>query len=93
MQILNLAACSIIKISRSHLKPHINLHTAEEAIFKTITFTRRRAVQPYDLDGRMATILNQLWFSNNAFKGKDGVEDGLQLLCRTRVVRSWHFPL
>lgn len=87
MQMLNLAACAIIKISRSHLKPHINLHVAEEAIFKTITFTRRRALQPNDLDGKMATVLNQLWFSNNAFKGKDGVEDGLQLLCRTRVVR------
>ncbi|KKY19486.1 putative c6 zinc finger domain protein [Phaeomoniella chlamydospora] len=87
-RMITLAAFSVLKITKGPLKSHIDLHTAEEAIYKAITFSRRRSLQQHDIDSRNSTILNQLWFSQSAFKGCNGMDESLRLYCRTRQFMS-----
>ncbi|KAH8121896.1 hypothetical protein FP744_10002943 [Trichoderma asperellum] len=83
-----LAACTILKIHRSDLAPHLDLEAGEQAYFASIVFAREGSIQNNDLSARGATIFSQLWNSQNIFKGKDGKVDSLSSRISSRLSTS-----
>ncbi|PTB36661.1 hypothetical protein M441DRAFT_62116 [Trichoderma asperellum CBS 433.97] len=83
-----LAACTILKIHRSDLAPHLDLEAGEQAYFASIVFAREGSIQNNDLSARGATIFSQLWNSQNIFKGKDGRIDSLSSRISSRLSTS-----
>ncbi|KAL7970751.1 hypothetical protein HDV63DRAFT_359004 [Trichoderma sp. SZMC 28014] len=83
-----LAACTILKIHRSELAPHLDLEAGEQAYFACIVFAREGSLQSNDLSARGATIFSQLWNSQNIFTGKDGKIDSLSSRISSRLSTS-----
>jgi hypothetical protein len=85
---LNLAACAILRISRSNLREHVDVVTGERAYFSCINVLKRRMIRNNDLNGRTTGVLTQLWRSPQAFKQKDGSYNSLVVRIRSRGVCS-----
>jgi hypothetical protein len=85
---LVLASCSILKIYRSELAPHLDLEAGEQAYFAAIFFSRESTLQNNDLSARGASILSQLWNSQNIFKSKDDKVDCLSSRISSRLSMS-----
>lgn len=83
-----LAACTILKIHRSELAPHLDLEAGEQAYFASIVFAREGSLQSNDLSARGATIFSQLWNSQKIFRGKDGRIDSLSSRISSRLSTS-----
>ncbi|UKZ71198.1 uncharacterized protein TrAtP1_012159 [Trichoderma atroviride] len=83
-----LASCTILKIHRSELAPHLDLEAGEQAYFASIVFAREGSIQNNDLSARGATIFSQLWNSQKIFKGKDGKIDSLSSRISSRLSTS-----
>lgn len=83
---LNLAACVILRISRSNLREHVDVFTGERAYFSCINILKRRMIRNNDLNGRTTGVLTQLWRSPQAFKQKDGSYNSLVVRIRSRGV-------
>lgn len=83
-----LATCTILKIHRSELAPHLDLEAGEQAYFACIVFAREGSLQSNDLSARGATIFSQLWNSPNIFRGKDGKIDSLSSRISSRLSTS-----
>ncbi|KAJ9610476.1 hypothetical protein H2200_005253 [Cladophialophora chaetospira] len=96
-RMLVLASHSILKITRSELRSHVDLEHGERAYFKAIKFSKRRSAENNDLDSRTAIILTQLWASDSIFRKKDGTLIGDRLRLRSRLFASvifdtfWHW--
>ncbi|KAK1238932.1 hypothetical protein MKX08_005993 [Trichoderma sp. CBMAI-0020] len=83
-----LASCTILKIHRSELAPHLDLEAGEQAYFASIVFAREGSIQNNDLSARGATIFSQLWNSQKIFRGKDGKIDSLSSRISSRLSTS-----
>jgi transcriptional regulatory protein LEU3 len=83
-----LASCTILKIHRSELAPHLDLEAGEQAYFASIVFAREGSIQNNDLSARGASIFSQLWNSQKIFKGKDGKIDSLSSRISSRLSTS-----
>ena len=80
-----LAACVILRISRSCLASRVDLHAGEKAYFEAIVALRESSLENNDLSARGAMVLAQLWTSTRVFCRDDGVVDGLSVDIRTRL--------
>jgi transcriptional regulatory protein LEU3 len=87
-RMLILASHSILKITRSELRTHMDLEHGEKAYFKAIMFSKKRSAENNDLDSRNAIILTQLWASDSIFRKKDGILIGDRLRMRSRLVSA-----
>ncbi|KIX10087.1 uncharacterized protein Z518_01168 [Rhinocladiella mackenziei CBS 650.93] len=87
-KMLLLAAFVILRITRSHLAPTLDLERGRKAYFALIFYCRRVSLQDSDLSSRAGVILTQLWTSKNAFENSDGTVDCLTLRCRSRLSMS-----
>ncbi len=87
-KMLVLAACVILRISNSHLRPFVDLDRGKEAYFTTVQLHRKMSVQDGDLASRTTVILTELWSSRRAFRTRDGNNDSLVLSCRSRLSMS-----
>ena len=85
---LYLASFTILKLSRSHLRPAIDLNRGQDAYFAAIQLSKRFSIQAGDIVSRSSTILTQLWTSRNIFKKADGSLDALSLRCGSRLAMS-----
>ncbi|KAH8699103.1 hypothetical protein BGW36DRAFT_406939 [Talaromyces proteolyticus] len=81
---LNLAACTLLRISRSNLRGNVDVVIGERAYFSCIYLLKRRMIRNNDLNGRTAGVLTQLWRSPQAFKQKDGSYNSLVVRMRSR---------
>ena len=85
---MDLAAFTILKITRCHLSPKLDPERGRGAYFFVIRFMKGSSVQSGDVSNRSEGILNQLWASNNVFKRSDGSYDSLTLRCGSRLAMS-----
>ena len=83
---LLLAAMSILRISRSELKDHVDAEQGEATYFKAIKLAKKRSIENNDLDARNGIILTQLWASSTIFRKGDGTFHGDRLRLRSRLV-------
>lgn len=83
---LILAAFVILKLLRAVDSPDVDRVRGESCYFRAVQLLQRRAVNFPDLDTKAADILTDLWSSQNAFCGADGVINGLKLRIRSRLV-------
>ncbi|KAF7198228.1 Transcriptional regulatory protein SEF1 [Pseudocercospora fuligena] len=70
-RLLVLAACVILRISKSPLAKDIDLAGAEAAVFAVIDIIRKRCLHTADLYALAANMLTQLWSSKKAFSTKN----------------------
>ncbi|EXJ69247.1 uncharacterized protein A1O5_07283 [Cladophialophora psammophila CBS 110553] len=96
-RMLMMASHSILKITRSELRAHVDVEHGESAYFKAIMFAKKRSAENNDLDSRSAIILTQLWASDSVFCKRDGTLIGDRLRMRSRLFASvmfdtfWHW--
>lgn len=88
LKYLDMAACTILKISRCELSNTLDLERGRRAYFFVINFCRNVSVQAGDVMSRSEGILTQLWASKNIFKRSDGSFDSLTLRCGSRLAMS-----
>ena len=87
-KLLHLAACTVLRLSRSHLSQNLDLTRGRTLYFFVILFHRRLSLQNNDTASRSTVILTQCWTSPNMFKQCDGSIDSLTLRCRSRLSMS-----
>ncbi|KXT10340.1 hypothetical protein AC579_4954 [Pseudocercospora musae] len=87
-RLLVLAACVILRVSKSSLAKDIDLAGAEAAVFAVINIIRKRCLHTADLYALAATMLTQLWSSKNAFVREGKPQDGLQVDIRYRLAMN-----
>lgn len=87
-KMLYLAACTILRITRSHLNQNLDLARGQRSYFSVILFHRKMSVQQDDIASRSIVILTQLWTSTTVFEQADGTIDSLLLCCRNRLAMS-----
>lgn len=92
-KMLHLAACVILRLSRSSLRQSLDLSRGQKAFFATVSFHRKMSIQHNDVMSRSTVILTQLWTSQNVFVQPDGSIDSFALLCRKRLAMSVVFDL
>lgn len=85
---LDMAAFTILKISRCPLSQSLDLDRGRRAYFFVINFCRSVSVQSGDIMSRSEGILTQLWASKNIFKRSDGSYDSMTLRCGSRLAMS-----
>lgn len=81
-----MAAMSILRITRSELRTHVDPAHGENAYFKAIKFCKKRSAENNDLDSRGTIILSQLWANDGMFRKNDGTMVGDRLRLRSRLV-------
>ncbi|KAJ9629054.1 hypothetical protein H2204_008994 [Knufia peltigerae] len=92
-----MAAMSILRITRSELRTHVDPEHGENAYFKAIKFCKKRSAENNDLDSRGTIILSQLWANDGMFRKNDGTMVGDRLRLRSRLFTSvvfdtlWHW--
>ena len=92
-KMLHLAACVILRLSRSSLGQSLDSSRGQRAYFSTIEFHRKVSIQHNDVASRSTVILTQLWTSQNIFMQPDGSVDSFKFLCRKRLAMSIVFDL
>lgn len=85
---LDMAAFTILKISRCDLSHMLDLERGRRAYFFVINFCRNVSIQGGDVMSRSEGILTQLWASKNIFRRSDGSIDSLTLRCGSRLAMS-----
>ncbi|EME78110.1 uncharacterized protein MYCFIDRAFT_79333 [Pseudocercospora fijiensis CIRAD86] len=88
-RLLVLAACVILRVSKSPLAKDIDLAGAEAAIFAVANIFRKRCLHTADLYSLAATVLTQLWSSKKAFVREGKPQNGLQVDIRYRLCASF----
>lgn len=88
LKYLQLAAFTILKVGRCHIRDTLDADRGKNAYFSVIRVSRRTTVEPGDVSARSSTILTQLWNSKNVFKRSDGTFDSLSLRCGSRLAMS-----
>ena len=92
-KMMHLAACVVLRLSRSALWESLDLSRGQKAYFSTVSFHRKMSIQHNDVMSRSTVILTQLWTSQNIFVQPNGSVDSLALLCRKRLAMSVVFDL
>lgn len=85
---LELAALTILKITRCYLSQALDVERGRRAYFTVINLERNASVQAGDIATRGVGILTQLWASKKIFRRADGTFDSLSLRCGSRLAMS-----
>jgi transcriptional regulatory protein LEU3 len=88
LKYLNLAAFTLLKLSRCPIAHSLDLARGKSAYFTAISIFRKSAIDGEDIFSRSAKILTQLWTSKQIFKKPDGTTDALTLRCGSRLAMS-----
>jgi transcriptional regulatory protein LEU3 len=83
---LGLAAFVILRLYRSPVELVIDRERGERCYFAAIQLLRRRTVEEWDLESKLATILTELWSSSLIFRSSQGIVDSLLVRVRSRLV-------
>lgn len=90
---LNLAAFTILKLSRCHLQSVLDVERGRIAYFRLIQIFKQANLDPGDSISRSYSILTQLWTSKNIFRKSDGVYDPLSIRCGSRLAMGILYDL
>jgi transcriptional regulatory protein LEU3 len=85
-RITSLAGAMLLRIVRSHVPLSTNTMAMESLYFTCVQLLKKRSLQNDDLDARAATLLTQLWSSEQVFRHTDGSIDSLRVRVRNRGV-------
>lgn len=80
------AAHCILRICKSPMRQQLDLHEAEEIFFMAVDLLKKTSLLTNDLDARNSVMLPQLWSSNRVFVRTNGVQNGLLVDLRDRLV-------
>ncbi|UKZ86498.1 uncharacterized protein TrAFT101_002325 [Trichoderma asperellum] len=83
-----LAACIILKISRSHLADHVDVDRGRKAYFTAIAAFRDPTLRHIGISSRAAMVLMQLWGCQRLISRIEGDVDGLKLGVQSRSSMS-----
>ncbi len=83
-----LSAFTILKISKSLLKPYLDLESGKKSYFFAIALLRMNSLENDDLSAMGAMILTQLWTSSKIFRRANGAMSSLRLSVRSRMTMS-----
>lgn len=82
-----LAGAMLLRLARSHIPLPTDTRALESLYFTCVQILKKRSLQNDDLDARAATLLTQLWPSEQVFRHTDGSVDSLRVRIRNRGVR------
>ncbi|EFQ96027.1 hypothetical protein PTT_03590 [Pyrenophora teres f. teres 0-1] len=90
---ITLAGFTILRLVRSPLAQHLDLHAGERAFSQACEFLKSVSLQPGDIHYRTAHIMKDLWGSEKVFRNKDGRVESLYLRLRTRLSMSVSYDM
>lgn len=80
------AAHCILRICKSPLRQQLDFHEAEITFSMAVDLLKKASVLTNDLYARNSIMLPQLWSSNRVFVRTNGVQNGLFMDLRDRLV-------
>jgi hypothetical protein len=90
---ITLAGFTILRLVRSPLAQHLDVHAGERAFSQACDFLKNVSMQPGDIHIRTALIMKDLWGSDKVFRKRDGRVESLYLRLRTRLSMSVSYDM